>query len=419
MSIVAVIAEFHPYHNGHHYLLEQAMSLSHADHAVALMSGNFLQRGSIALWDKYTRAEMAVADGFDLCLELPFVYATGSAGDFADGAVAILNKLQTVDSLAFGVEQAEPEMFEQIAEILTGEPENYQLALKQALKNGASYPKARQTAIAAICGDSAAALLETPNNTLALSYLCAIKKLHANIKPIFIKRISNDYHDTDLQAQISSATAIRTALTEGTDFSELASQVPPTTYCRMNTPTRSYLSDAMLTPFVQACRLREPTLSDICDISPTLADKLQRAPYPIDYEALVEQLKTKNITRSRIARALLHLLLGYTESDRQAFIRHGYGFYANILALKKESSKLVRLLHDCSEIPIITKKADFESILAEYAATASPQDKAAYTSLAHTMWQYDLRATELYNCICFNQYGITLPNDYTRKLPVL
>ena len=101
MSNVAVIAEFHPYHNGHHYLFEEAMSLSHADHAVSLMSGNFLQRGSIALWDKYTRAEMAVADGFDLSLELPFVYATGSARDFADGAVAILSKLHAIDYLAF------------------------------------------------------------------------------------------------------------------------------------------------------------------------------------------------------------------------------------------------------------------------------------------------------------------------------
>ena len=141
------------------------MSLSHADHAIALMSGNFLQRGSIALWDKYTRAEMAVADGFDLCLELPFVYATGSAGDFADGAVAILKNLHAIDYLAFGVEEAEPDVFEQVAEVLTEEPENYQLALKQALKVGVSYPRARQTAIAAICGDSAAALLKAPNNT--------------------------------------------------------------------------------------------------------------------------------------------------------------------------------------------------------------------------------------------------------------
>lgn len=395
------------------------MSLSHADHAIALMSGNFLQRGSIALWDKYTRAEMAVADGFDLCLELPFVYATGSAGDFADGAVAILSKLHAIDYLAFGVEEAEPEVFEQMAEILTEEPENYQLALKQALKTGVSYPKARQTAIAAICGDSAAALLKTPNNTLALSYLCAIRKLHADIKPIFIKRISNDYHDTGLQAQISSATAIRTALAEGTDFSVLATQVPTTTYSRMEAPTHTYLSDAMLTPFIQACRLREPELSDVCDISPALADKLERMPYPTGYEALVEQLKTKDITRSRIARALLHLLLGYTESDRQKFIGSGYAYYANILALKKESSKLVRLLHDCSEIPIITKKADFESILTEYVTTTSSPDKAASASLAHTMWQYDLRATELYNCIYYNHYGVTLPNDYTRKLPVL
>lgn len=411
MSNVAVIAEFHPYHNGHHYLFEEAMSLSHADHAIALMSGNFLQRGSIALWDKYTRAEMAVADGFDLCLELPFVYATGSAGDFADGAVAILKSLHAIDYLAFGVEEAEPEVFEQVAEVLTEEPENYQLVLKHALKTGASYPKARQTAIAAICGDSAAALLKTPNNTLALSYLCAIRKLQADIKPIFIKRISNDYHDTDLQAQISSATAIRTALATGSDVSVLAAQVPTTTYSRMKAPTHTYLSDAMLTPFVQACRLRKPELSDICDISPALADKLQHAPYPIDYETLVEQLKTKDITRSRIARALLHLLLGYTESNRQKFIKSGYAYYANILALKKDSSGLIRLLHEASEIPVITKKADFDSVLSAYPATlAGP---------AHTMWQYDLRATELYNCIYYNHYGVTLPNDYTRKLPVL
>ena len=166
------------------------MSLSHADHAIALMSGNFLQRGSIALWDKYTRAEMAVADGFDLCLELPFVYATGSAGDFADGAVAILKNLHAIDYLAFGVEEAEPDVFEQVAEVLTEEPENYQLALKQALKVGVSYPRARQTAIAAICGDSAAALLKAPNNTLALSYLCAIKKLHANIMPASFRTLT-------------------------------------------------------------------------------------------------------------------------------------------------------------------------------------------------------------------------------------
>lgn len=411
MSNVAVIAEFHPYHNGHHYLFEEAMSLSHADHAIALMSGNFLQRGSIALWDKYTRAEMAVADGFDLCLELPFVYATGSAGDFADGAVAILKSLHAIDYLAFGVEEAEPEVFEQVAEVLTEEPENYQLALKQALKTGVSYPKARQTAIASICGDSAAALLGTPNNTLALSYLCAIRKLQADIKPIFIKRISNDYHDTNLQAQISSATAIRTTLATGSDVSVLSAQVPTTTYSRMKAPTHTYLSDAMLTPFVQACRLREPELSDICDISPALADKLQHAPYPIDYETLVEQLKTKDITRSRIARALLHLLLGYTESDRQNFIGSGYAYYANILALKKDSSGLIRRLHEASGIPVITKKADFDSVLSSYPATlAGP---------ACTMWQYDLRATELYNCIYYNHYGITLPNDYTRKLPVL
>ena len=129
------------------------------------------------------------------------------------------------------------------------------------------------------------------------------------------------------------------------------------------------------------------------------------------YIMLVEQLKTKDITRSRIARALLHLLLGYTESDRQKFIGSDYACYANILALKKESSSLIRQLHESSMIPVITKKADFDTILSAYPAID--------TELARTMWQYDLRATELYNCIYYNHYGITLPNDYTRKLPVL
>lgn len=423
MSIVATIAEFHPYHNGHRYLLKQAVSLTHADFSIALMSGNFLQRGSIALWYKYARASMAIADGFDLCLELPFVYATGSARDFAMGAISILNHLQCIDYLAFGVEDNCPEDFFRLADIFASEPEEYKDILRKELANGNPYPKASQLAISKICGDSAARLLEKPNNTLALSYLTALKKSESSIKPVFIKRISSGYHDIDLKANISSATAIRTSLINGISQNELSSQIPETTIpyltCPLKdensnqtlTPVSDYLSDNMLTPFVQAFLLQKKDLTTICDMSPALVDKLHHVNPANDYESLIESVKTKDITRSRIARAFLHAILHYTEYDRTQFLKNGYAYYANILAMKKTSGTIVRKLHKNSQIPIITKKADIASLIMQYPSIDS--------SLAKTMWEYDSQATSLYNCIYFNHYGVSLPNDYTIKLPVL
>ncbi|MGN0390225.1 MAG: nucleotidyltransferase family protein [Wujia sp.] len=411
MSVLAVIAEFHPYHNGHHYLLEEAMSVTHADYAVSIMSGNFLQRGAVALWNKYTRAAMAVSGGFDLILELPVVYATGSAGDFAMGAVSMLEKLHCVDYLAFGVETPDEGAFEKLADTLVKEPVAYRTALKEALSNGNSFPAAKQLALASVCGEAASALLMEPNNTLALAYLCALKKLHSSIKPIFIKRISSHYHDTALQTAISSATAIRTSLEQGEDVETIKKQVPKGTLPYIPTPDQSYLSDDELTPFVQSAFLQKEHLSNICDLAPHLYEKLSKIPVDSTYEEVVNALKSKDVTRSRIARVLLHAILGYKEQQRALFIQENYACYANILALRKASGALVKLCHTNSEIPVITKKADFFSTLASYPAI----NKQA----ADTMWHLDLKATALYNAIYYNHYHEKLPNDFTVALPVL
>ncbi len=423
MSVLAVIAEFHPYHNGHSYLLEKAKSITHADYALSIMSGNFLQRGSIALWNKYDRAAMAVSGGFDLILELPAVYATGSAGDFAMGAVSILDKLHCVDFLAFGVETQDMELFDQVSDTLIEEPAAYQTVLKQALSDGNCFPSARQHALAFVCGKEASALLKEPNNTLALSYICALKKLKSPIKPVLIKRISSGYHDTELQTAInsttainsataiSSATAIRAFLEQGVPAGELAAQVPAGTLSYIDTPDHSFLNDALLTPFVQSCLLQKERLSDICDLSPHLYEKLLKLPADSSYNEVLHALKSKDMTLSRIARALIHMLLGYKEQQRRLFIENGYAFYANILALRKHSSALVKLCHTNSEILVITKKADFASLLASY--------PLVHTQAANTMWQLDQTAASLYNAVYYNHYNKRLPNDFTVSLPVL
>lgn len=410
MSVLAVIAEFHPFHNGHRYLLEQAMSVTHADYSISVMSGNFLQRGSIALWNKYTRASMAVSSGFDFVLELPFVYATGSASDFAMGAVAILDKLHCVDYLAFGVENVDEHAFEVLSDILVEEPVIYKDLLKQALSSGKSFPAAKQSALSQICGESAA-ILSKPNNTLALAYICALKKLHSHIKPVFINRISSNYHDHVLRDTISSATAIRTSLEQGENEASIKTQVPAGTLSYLKLPDQTFLSDSDLTPYIQTVLLQNKQLEAVCDLSPSLYEKLNKLPIDCSYDEIVHNLKSKDITRSRIARALLHAIIGYEEQHRTAFIKENYACYANILALRKSKGAIIKLCHARSEIPIITKKADFNQQLSAY--------QNINKQTADWMWAFDITATNLYNAIYYNHYGEKLPNDFTVALPVL
>ena len=154
MSYIGIIAEYNPFHNGHKYQLQESLNLSGADGAIALMSGNFTQRGTPAMADKYTRAHAAVIGGLDAVFELPVIYATGSSRDFAEGAVGILGKMSEVDYLAFGVEDDEINLFYEISDILVHEPEEYKTNLNTFLSKGFSYPNASEKALKKILGNS-------------------------------------------------------------------------------------------------------------------------------------------------------------------------------------------------------------------------------------------------------------------------
>ena len=199
MKTVGIIAEFNPLHNGHKYLLDEAKRLSGADFCIVVMSGNFVQRGSPALLDKYTRTQMALLNGVDLVIELPVIYATASAEYFARGAVRLLDKLGVVDIITFGSECGNIELLKKAATELTEETPDFKKNLQDNLKKGLSFPKARSQAIGKQ-GDGS-----EPNNILGIEYIKALNYWDSSITPTTIERKGSGYHDE----QMASATAIR------------------------------------------------------------------------------------------------------------------------------------------------------------------------------------------------------------------
>ena len=372
MKTLAIIAEYNPFHNGHLYMLNHARDLTGADYSIALMSGNFTQRGLPAICDKFTRAKASVLSGIDLCLELPFVYSTGSAYDFANGAISILNKLNSVN----------------IFDTLTSKE-------MQSIKD----------------------ILSKPNNILAIEYLAALKRTNSDIVPIIIKRKSAGYKEENINGSISSAFAIRTVATETSKvelINKLVNDMPKSSLeCFYNMYGKEYpLSLSSLMPFIQAtCSLETINNKEICDLNDTLLNKLYKADLCLTYEALVKALKTKDITETRINRALLHLITGYGEKDRRSFYKNGTGFYVNILSFKKTASALIRHINEHSFIPVITKKSDFEKII------DSCQNIDIKT--AKKMWQFDIAASNLYRQLIYNTLGTYIENDFKTVLPIV
>ena len=187
--VLGIIAEYNPFHNGHLYHLLKSKELSQDDYTVAVIGGNFTQRGESSLVDKWIKAEMAIANGVDLALELPTMYSISSAENFADGAIKLLNSLKVVDHISFGAECPDLNKLNIIANVLHEEPKEFKTILTLELEKGDSFAKARQVAVNEFLkNDTYSKLLLEPNNILAIEYLKAIKKYHSNIVPILIPR---------------------------------------------------------------------------------------------------------------------------------------------------------------------------------------------------------------------------------------
>lgn len=402
MKIVGLITEYNPFHAGHLYHMQQARELTGADYCVVLMSGNFVQRGEPAIFDKYLRTKTALLAGADLVLEIPAAFSTASAHEFAAYGVALLSAIG-VDAVVFGSECGQIEILKQAAYALNHESAEFQERLRKGLKAGLTYPQARAKALE--MEDTWASVLTSPNNILGIEYLRAAEDLHSPMEFYTISRKGSGYHeDTLADASFPSASAIRgiirNSLSKDKDLLDiLASHLPAVTHPAYTGAVPVFVDD--FSELLNAAVLQLQATFSIADLSPELAARLAKPPYfPLSFEERIQALKTRQLTYTRVSRALLHLVLGMREEDISRWKEEGYALYARILGFRRQSSPLLSCLHKKSSIPLITKMADA-------AQNLSPS--------ALALLEQEVYASHLYQTVRMKRSGV-FQNEYTEGL---
>lgn len=401
MKTIAIIAELNPLHNGHARLFEEARRQSGADTVLVLMSGDFVQRGEPALFDRFERTRMALLAGADLVLELPAAVSCGSAQRFAEGAVAILDRLQTVDELWFGSESGDTACFLETAELLAEEPPAFSDMLRSSLSEGLSFPAAREQALSA-CGvsEKALSLLRHPNNILGLEYCLALTRVSSQIRPHTVERKGAGHHDPGLSGgSFSSAASIRAHILSGRPFSELSGQIPPALHEQYRSLLSSSapvcaddLSDMLLYQLLKETRL---SLGRYLDVPDDLAGRiLQMLPDYTGFTGFCTLLKTKERTYTQISRALLHILLGITQEDlRQAL----HPEFVRMLGFSGNAQPLLAGIRRKGQIRLVSK--------------ASVLSDLSYGT--------DLFAARLYESVRSRKSGTPFQDDFRRPVITL
>ncbi|MBE7718706.1 MAG: nucleotidyltransferase [Lacrimispora celerecrescens] len=411
---VGIIAEYNPFHNGHAYHIRKAKEMTQADYCIVVMSGDFVQRGAPAIYDKYTRTAMALSCGADLVIEIPSVFASSSAEDFAACAVALLNNLGVAGAFCFGSECGDVEKLSGIASILATEPPVYTKELRRELKKGATFPEARNQALIS-CGilkEEEASILTSPNNILGIEYCKALYRQKSPMTPVTLSRKGSGYHDTSLASEhYSSATGIRKALHENPDILEQADssqiQVPDAVKQMMSQGFPVFPDDfsALLNTSLLKLDYEGIPFQKYADVSEELASRLLKQLTDfLPFEERINQLKTRQYTYTRISRALLHIALGITSHQVVLGRNAGYAPYARVLGFKKTSAPLMGEIKKRGSIPLITKTADARLIL---------------SGVAWSMLRQDFYCSHIYQTIVQDKYPIKMKNEFTHSVVIL
>ena len=362
MKVLGIVAEYNPFHNGHLYHLQESKKLINADYSVCVMSGNFTQRGDVALIDKWSRAEMALRNGVDLVIELPIVYSISSAENFAYGSMNILDKLGIVDCVSFGSETGELRILDSIADILCNEPKEYVSLLNHELDKGISYPKAREKALLMYLNDirKYANVLSSPNNILGIEYLKALRKLKSNLHPITIQRKNVEYNSTHISKGFASATAIRKLLDKPSDLSKV---VPEETFSILEDKIKRGQIVKGLATFEKEIlyKLRcmsVEAIANLPDVSEGLEHAIKNAANSCNnIMDLISLVKSKRYTQTRIQRILLYALLDITKQD-MANSQKGVP-YIRVLGMTENGKRLLAEIVAKKKLNVITSPKKF------------------------------------------------------------
>ena len=411
MKAVGLVTEYNPFHNGHLYHLNKAMELIGADISVAVMSGDFVQRGEPAVLDKYTRTSMALNSGVNLVVELPVNYAVSSAESFAVGALKVLDYVKA-DSIAFGSESGDIERLSKLAHILCDNEDTLYKEISKYTANGISYAAARQKVVEKLTDKDTAALLTSSNNILAVEYLKAIIKNNYAIKPYTVQRQGDSYNDTDIRSEYASATALR----ENLKADNISEYIPVKAGLILSSNTNYiypdditevlftrlldilfasdydknvFIENVMQYPDVSkeiAGRLYKSAMDMITRTVPQGAESKDNGMF--SFGSLCEHIKTKEVPLSRIKRALVRITLGL---DKKHMEKYANEPYIRVLGFDKKGQEYLSYIRKTVEVPLITKSADYKEMLLD-----------------------DIHAANIYNMIVAGKYGVKELGDFVR-----
>lgn len=408
-SVLGIVAEYNPFHNGHAYHVQKAKEKSGAQYVVSVSSGNFVQRGNTSVVNKWKKAEMALLNGVDLVIELPTIYSVSSAEGFSFGAMKILNSLGIVESISFGTETDDFGALNNIAGAICDESKRYKDLLGCELKKGFSFPKARENALMLYFDDNEryANILNGPNNILAVEYLKSLKKMKSTIQPIPVKREKVYYNDNHIVDEFASATAIRKLLADN-DFREIRKVVPNSTYEMLSRETElgNVVLDLSCYEKQIIYNLRRMSIDEIRnlpDVNEGLENNIKNAAsYTNNLSDLIDIIKSKRYTQSRIQRILICVLLGITKKDVEMAKRATP--YVRVLGFNENGRALLSRIKKANpRLSVITSVKKF---------------KDSNTNKTYNrMLDIDMLATDIYNMACKNDCIAGL--DYTKNMVIV
>ena len=404
MTVVGIVCEYNPLHNGHLAQIEYAKNKLHADAIIVAMSPDFTQRGEAALFDANFRAKVALNAGIDMVVQIPISCATSSAEGYAQAGVSLLGSLGVVTHLLFSAESDNMSMFDEISDILISEPKEYRDVLKATLEMGRSYPLARKEAILKIVSknsekdlDEYINFINTPNNILGIEYIKAIKQGKYNMKPVCMKRIGSAYHELSIRSPFASASAIRSCfIRETREYKKAVSKKCYSTY-RSAQKTNEFVLCDDLSLILQNKLLSQDDYTEYMDVNEEISNKISKHKYDFVYiTQFADLLKSKNYTYTRIMRALTHIMLGITKDM-------GTVEYIHILGFTLNGAKLMNDIKNKASLPYFTAVKEIEK-------DASPQILRELKA--------DIYASDIYRSVLTNKTGKIYQNLYTRKFEI-
>ena len=395
--VVGIIAEYNPFHNGHRYQIEQIRRNVKNASIIAVMSGNFTQRGEAAILNKFTRAALAVNGGCDLVLELPFISAVRSAQDFARGGVNLLKNLGIVDILAFGSEVDDIESLKLAAKSMNNA--DFKSNLHNKLNIGISYANAACQTLSKLT-NIPEKILSLPNVILAIEYLRAIET--SNIIPLLIPRIIASHNDKTLQSNITSASSIRNSIySKNPDWDNIAKTIDNDTLNVLQKVDLPLMENLFRPLILKIVCSNSSELKEIYGMNEGLEDKLIHSAQTVqNLNELTNSIVSRRYTRTRIQRLLLHLLIGLTKEQVKKF---DDVHYARILAFNQRGRELIKEIKNFSQIPIITK-------ITQHITSRAIFNQEQFLNLYQEKLKFDIISSNIFSILYQN---IQLGREFT------